>query len=60
MNVKSELWDGGHSYITINLFDYDTNQSIAVIKSSGIGITVSQDQELAYRAIKKELDKVFP
>lgn len=59
ISVKTELWDGGHTYITINCYDYDTDQSVAVIKSSGIGITISQDQELAYKAIKKELEKNF-
>ena len=42
-----------------NFYDYETNQSIAVVKSSGIGWTISQDQELAYKAIKKELNKFF-
>lgn len=60
INVKTEKWDGGHTYISISFYDYDTNQSIAVIKSSGIGWSISQDQKLAYKAIKKELDKVFP
>ena len=59
INVKTEKWDGGHTYISISFYDYDTNQSIAVVKSSGIGLTISQDQKLAYKAIKKELDKVF-
>lgn len=59
INVKTEKWDGGHTYISISFYDYDTNQSIAVVKSSGIGLSISQDQKLAYKAIKKELDKVF-
>lgn len=58
--VKTEKWDGGHTYISISFYDYNTNRSIAVIKSSGIGWSISQDQKLAYKAIKKELDKVFP
>lgn len=59
INVKTEKWDGGHTYISISFFDYDTNQSVAVVKSSGIGLSISQDQRLAYKAIKKELDKLF-
>lgn len=59
INVKTEKWDGGHTYISISFYDYDTNQSVAVVKSSGIGLTISHDQELAYKAIKKELDKAF-
>ena len=59
-DTKTEKWEGGHTYISISFYDYDTNQSIAVIKSSGIGWSISQDQKLAYKAIKKELDKVFP
>lgn len=59
ISVKSEKWDGGHTYISIIFRDYETNQSVAVIKSSGIGASISQDQKLAYQAIKKEIDKVF-
>ncbi len=59
INVKTEKWDGGHTYISISFYDYDTNQSVAVIKSSGIGLTISHDQKLAYKALKKELDKTF-
>lgn len=59
INVKTEKWDGGHTYISISFYDYDTNQSIAVIKSSGIGWSISQDQKLAYKAIKKNLTKSF-
>ena len=59
INIKTEKWDGGHTYISISFFDYDTNQSVAVVKSSGIGLSISQDQRLAYKAIKKELDKAF-
>ena len=59
INVKSEKWDGGHTYITINFHDYDTNQSIAVIKSSGIGLTVSHDQKIALNAIRKKLNRIF-
>ena len=59
INVKTEKWDGGHTYISISFYDYDTNQSIAVVKSSGIGLTIDHDQKLAYKALKKELDKAF-
>lgn len=59
ISVKSEKWDGGHTYISISFFDYATNQSVAVVKSSGIGLSISHDQKLALSAIKKELDKTF-
>jgi len=59
INVKSEKWDGGHTYITISFYDFDTNQLVAVVKSSGIGWSISHDQKLALSAIKKELNKVF-
>lgn len=59
INVTSEKWDGGHTYITITFYDYETNQSIAVVKSSGIGMSISQDQNIALGAIKKELNKLF-
>ena len=57
--MKSEKWDGGHTYISISFYDYATNQSVAVVKSSGIGLTISHDQKLALSAIKKELDISF-
>ena len=59
INVKTEKWGGGHTYISISFYDAETNQSVAVVKSSGIGLSISQDQKLAFKAIKKELDKVF-
>ena len=59
INVKSEGWDGGHTYITINFHDFDTSQSIAVVKSSGIGLTVSHNQKIALNAIRKELDQIL-
>jgi predicted AlkP superfamily phosphohydrolase/phosphomutase len=59
INIKTEKWDGGETYISITFYDYYTNRSVAVIKSSGMGISISQDQEIAYKAIKKELNKVF-
>lgn len=59
IHVSTEKWDGGHTYITITFYDYDTNQSVAVLKSSGIGLTISHDQNIALSAIRKELKKVF-
>lgn len=57
--VTSEKWDGGHTYITITFYDYETNQSVAVVKSSGIGMSINRDQNIALGAIKKELNKLF-
>ena len=51
INVKSEKWDSGHSYITITFYDLYTDQSVAVVKSSGIGLSILQDQKLALGAI---------
>ena len=59
INVKTEKWEGGHTFITITFYDYGTSQRIAVVKSSGIGLSISQDQQLALKGIKKELDKLF-
>lgn len=59
IQVSTEKWNGGHTYITINFYDLSTNQSIAILKSSGIGTTISQDQNIAIRAIRKKLKKVF-
>ena len=59
IHVTSEKWDGGHTYITVTFYDYSTNQSVAVIKSSGIGMTVAHDQSIALSAIRKKLNKLF-
>ena len=59
IHVTSEKWDGGHTYITVAFYDYNTNQSVAVIKSSGIGMTVSHDQSIALSAIRKKISKLF-
>ena len=59
INVRSEKWDGGHTYITINFYDFTTNQSVAIIKSSGIGLSVSHDQNIALKSISQKLQKVF-
>lgn len=59
IHVTSEKWDGGHTYITVTFYDYSNNQRIAVVKSSGIGMTVSHDQDIALDTIKRKLDKLF-
>lgn len=59
INVKSEKWEGGYTYITLSFYDYDTNQSLIVIKSQGIGMTVSHDQKIALKSITKKLQEVF-
>lgn len=59
VDVKTEKWDGGHTYITICFYDFQTNQLVAVVKSSGIGMSILHDQKLAFSAIKKELNKLF-
>lgn len=59
IHITSEKWDGGHTYITVTFYDYNSNQRVAVVKSSGIGMTVDHDQNIALGAIKKELDKLF-
>lgn len=57
INVKSEKWEKGQAYITINFQDFKTRQGVAVLKSSGIGWPVSEERAL--NAIRKELNKVF-
>ena len=59
IHVTTEKWDGGHTYIVVTLYDYTTNQSVAVIKSSGIGMTIKNDQNIALAAIGKEINKLF-
>lgn len=59
IHITTEKWEGGHTYITITFYDLLTNQSVAVVKSSGIGLSISQDQKLALNAINKKLHNVF-
>ena len=59
ISVTSEKWEGGHTYITITFYDLSTDQSVAVIKSSGIGLSIAQDQKLALGAIRKKLQSIF-
>lgn len=59
VSVKTEKWDGGYTYMTISFFDFATNKLVAVIKSKGQGLTIAEDQELAIKALRKELDKRF-
>lgn len=60
ISAKSEKWDGGHAYITISFYDYNTNMIAFVVKSSGIGLSLEDDKDYALKAIRKELDKVLP
>ena len=59
IHVLTEKWDGGHTIFSITFYDYDTNQSVVVVKSSGIGLSISQDQNIALGAIRKKLKKIF-
>ena len=59
IHITTEKWDGGHTYITITFYDMYNNQSVAVIKSSGIGFTISHDKKLALNAIRKKLQSAF-
>lgn len=59
IHITSEKWDGGHTYITVTFYDYNTNQRVAVVKSSGLGMTVGHDQSIALRAIRKKINKLF-
>lgn len=59
INVKSELWDGGYTYITISFYDLYTDQCVAVIKGGGIGLSISHDQKLTLKSIRKKLQSVF-
>ncbi len=59
ISIKTEKWDGGHTYITVTFYDFYTDQIVAVIKSSGIGLSISHDQQLALNALRKKLQTVF-
>lgn len=59
INVKTERWDGGYTYFTVNFYDYVTNKLVGVVKSKGRGLTIEEDQTLSLEALRKELGKRF-
>lgn len=59
ISVKSEKWDGGYSYISISFRDLSTGRLLAVTKSSGQGMLIEEDQNIALNKIYKELISKF-
>ena len=59
ISVKSEKWDGGYSYISISFRDLSTGRLLAVAKSSGQGMSIQEDQNIALNKIYKELVSKF-
>lgn len=60
INIKSDSWAGGRTYVTITFHDQRTDESVAVIKSIGLDHNLSpKDQKRALKALKKQLDKTF-
>ena len=59
ISVKSEKWDGGYSYISISFRDLSTGRLLAVTKSSGQGMSIQEDQNIALNKIYKELVSKF-
>ena len=59
IQVKTETWDGGQTYVTIVFYDYDTEQRLAILNSSGIGLTIQDDQSYAKTAMFDEIRKAF-
>ena len=57
--VSSEKWDGGHTYITVTFCDYNNGERVAVVKSSGIGLTIGHDQSIALSALGDKLNELF-
>lgn len=59
IHVQTQYWDGGHTIITVDLTNWYTGRSIALLKGSGCGLSILQDQNLALRSIRKQLRKLF-
>lgn len=57
--ASTEKWPGGHTFITIVFRDVNATTPMAVVKSSGIGVSIKNDQNIAKRAISRELRKAF-
>lgn len=59
IHITSEKWNGGHTYITINFRDISLGRDIAVLKGNGFGMTLSDDQRLALKAVRDKLQSIF-
>jgi len=59
IQVTTEKWEGGHTFITVTFHDYTNNERIAVVKSSGIGMSIKRDQQIALGAIRRKLNQLF-
>jgi len=59
IHVQTQYWKDGHTIITIDLIDWHTGRSVALLKGSGCGLSILQDQNLALRSIRKQLRKLF-
>ena len=57
--LKNGMEDIHISYITVTFYDYNNNQRIAVVKSSGIGMTISHDQNNSVRCNKENMWQVI-
>lgn len=59
IHVTTEKWNGGHTFITVTFHEYANNERVAVVKSSGIGMSIKRDQEIALGAIRRKLNQLF-
>lgn len=59
INITSQYWDGGQTYITVSFYDYDSGMLLAMIKSTGIGLIVEHDQSIAVEEIRKKLHELL-
>lgn len=59
IHVQTQYWDGGHTIITVDLIDWHTGRSVALLKGTGCGFSILHDQNLALGSIRKQLRKLF-
>ena len=59
INITSQYWDGGQTYITVSFYDYDSGMLLAMVKSTGIGLFVEHDQSIALEEIIKKLHELL-
>lgn len=60
INITSQYWDGGQTYITVSFYDYDSGMLLAMIKSTGgLGFFVEHDQSIAIDEFCKKLHELL-
>lgn len=59
IDIKSTNSKYSNVYITIGLYDLNSNHLVASVKSKGVGLFYSKDNKIHYSGIKTQLNRIF-